>query len=237
MADTIKKRKKKSPTRKKRKPAPKPPTLIPAILFLLLTAGLLGILYFIAGKYPHLQLPTAIKQTQTVTQPQANNHQKPSVSRKHQQRHAPTPPPASPTSKLIIYRLSADFSQLITTSVTVDINFTDQQKVRRIITLLTRPAKGDQTLLNQATRLRSVSFKKQLITIDLSADIRKNLVNSGVNDELMAVACLSNSLLKNLPQYNSVQILIDGKKCRTLAGHIDISRPLSYQTGIAVKTD
>ncbi len=235
MAATIKKRGKKSPTRKKRKPAPKPPTRIPAVLFLLLTAGLLGILYLIAGKYLPLQIPTAIKQSPTITQKKSINHQKPGLKRKNKHQQTPDRPPGQ-TSSLIIYRFSTDFTQLTTTSTTVDRNFTDKQKVQRIITLLTLPVKGDQAPLNQATRLRSVSFKEQLITIDLSADIRKSLVNSGANDEIMTIAVLSNSLLKNFPRYNSVQILIDGKKCRTLAGHIDISRPLGYQTGISVKS-
>ena len=237
MADTIKKRKKKSPNKKKRKPAPKRQTLIPAVLFLILTAGLLGILYLFAGKHLPLQIPIAKQKTSTIIQPISSNHQKLGVKHKNPQRHTPTTPQTTLISKLIIYRLSADFSQLITASATIDKSFTNKQKVQHIITLLTLPANGDQAPLNQATRLRSVAFKKQLITIDLSADIRKNLVNSGANDEIMAVACLSNSLLKNFPRYNSVQILIDGKKCRTLAGHIDISRPLSYQTGITVAND
>ncbi len=236
MADTIKKRKKKPTTKKKRKPTPKPTTLIPAVLFLLLTAGLLGILFLISGKHLPIQIPTARQKTPTVTWPKSNKHHKPGLKPKNQPQKAPIIPTAK-TSKLIIYRLTADFAQLVPTSATIDKNSTDMQKVQHIITLLTLPANADQAPLSQATRLRSVSFKGQIITIDLSADIRKNLVNSGANDEIMAVACLSNSLLRNFPQYNSVQILIDGKKCRTLAGHIDISRPLSYQTGITVAND
>ena len=239
LANTIKKRRKKTLPKKKRKPVKKRPTLIPAVLFLLLTASLIGVLYLIAGKHLTRQIPSTRQKTPSAIQPQSSNHQEPDLRRKNQRRPAPTTPPpaAAQTSKLTIYRLSADFTQLVAAAATVDNNFTDKQKAQHIISLLTRSAKGDQAPLSSATRLRSVSFKEQLITIDLSADIHKNLVNSGANDEIMTVTCLSNSLLKNFPRYNSVQILIDGKKCRTLAGHIDISRPLSYQTGIAVKTD
>jgi len=237
LADTIKKRKKKAPTKKKCKPAPNPPTLIPAVLFLLIIAGLLGILFLIAVKHLPTQIPTAMQLTPTVIQPNFYNHQKKVLRRKNQRRQAPTAQPTTLSSKLIIYRLTADFTQLVPAPAMVNKNFTAKQKVQHIITLLTLPAKGDQAPLNQATQLWSVSFKGQLITIDLSADIRKNLINSGANDEIMTIACLSNSLLKNFPRYNSVQILIDGKKCRTLAGHIDISRPLSYQTGITVAND
>ncbi|MCK5681441.1 GerMN domain-containing protein [bacterium] len=102
----------------------------------------------------------------------------------------------------------------------------------RIIELLTLPGKhGTQPALPRTTSLLSLAFALPLITIDLSGDIQKSLVNSGATDEMLTVACLTNSLLANFTQFNSLQILLDGKRCNTLAGHIDISRPLGYQTG------
>ncbi len=237
MASSTTKRKKKAP-KKRRKPTPKRPTLIPAILFLLLTAGLLGVLYLITGKHLPSQNPAAINKSPAAIQPEdSNNHRQPALKHKKEHQPPPTTQPASKLSKLIVYRLSKDFSQLVESPIIVNKNLTDRQKVQRIIELLTIPSQHNQAPFARATKIRSVVFKTPLITVDLSADIRNNLINSGANDEIMAIACLSNSLLINFPRYDSLQILIDGKKCRTLAGHIDISRPLSYQTGINVKTD
>ena len=238
MASRTTKRKKKAPPKKKRQPAPRRPTLTPALLFLLLTAGLLGVLYLLAGKHLPTRNSAAVRKTPALIRPEkSNSHRQPARQHKKGHQSRPTPQPASKSSKLIVYRLSQDFSQLIKSPVIVNKNLTDRQKVQSIIELLTRPSQFNQAPLARGTRMRSVAFKTPSITIDLSADIRNNLINSGANDEIMAVACLSNSLLINFPRYSSVQILIDGKKCRTLAGHIDISRPLSYQTGINVKTD
>lgn len=234
MASSTTKRKKKAPPKKKRKPASKRPTLVPSLIFLLLTAGLIGALYLIAGKHLPKQTPAARQKTQTVTQPDSYSKHQKQIKKQINRRQKPsnTTPPATQTIELVIYRLSSDFSQLVKLPITANKNLTDKRKAQRIISLLTLPSEQNQAPLDRATKLRSVSFNAPLITIDLSADIRKTLINSGGNDEIMTIACLVNSLLKNFPEFNSVQILIDGKKYRTLAGHIDISRPLSYQTGI-----
>jgi hypothetical protein len=44
--------------------------------------------------------------------------------------------------------------------------------------------------------------------------------------ELNTVYSIVNTLTFNFPVINQVQILIDGKKMKTLKGHIDISSPL-----------
>ena len=45
-------------------------------------------------------------------------------------------------------------------------------------------------------------------------------------DEALAVFTLVNALTVNLPDITAVQILIDGKEVDTLAGHVDLRRPL-----------
>ena len=236
MTRTNPKLKKKRVNKKKGKPAPKRSSIVPAALFLLLTAGLIGLLYLTVGRhFPSRNLVLTIK-SPAIAQPNSRKHRDVTMkSKKEGPRQPKTNPTADRSTNLIIYRLSPDFSKLVKSSLTINRNLTDQEKAQHIITLLTRPAKDSPAALDRGTKLRSVSFEKSLLTVDLSADIRNNLINSGAQDEIMTVACLTNSLLNNFPRYNALQIFIDGKKCRTLAGHIDISRPLGYQTGIAVK--
>ena len=44
--------------------------------------------------------------------------------------------------------------------------------------------------------------------------------------ELLTVYTIVNALLTNLPTLQHVQILIDGREADTLAGHVDLRRPL-----------
>jgi hypothetical protein len=48
----------------------------------------------------------------------------------------------------------------------------------------------------------------------------------GSSAELLTVYTLVNAVITNLPSVQRVQILIDGKEVDTLAGHIDLRRPL-----------
>jgi spore germination protein GerM len=61
--------------------------------------------------------------------------------------------------------------------------------------------------------------------VDLSADVRTKH-NGGALDELFTVYAITNALTVNLPAIERVQILVDGKEADTLAGHVDVRRPL-----------
>jgi hypothetical protein len=50
--------------------------------------------------------------------------------------------------------------------------------------------------------------------------------------ELLTVQALVNAVTANLPAVQRVQILVDGKEVDTLAGHIDIRRPLVRDTSL-----
>jgi hypothetical protein len=61
--------------------------------------------------------------------------------------------------------------------------------------------------------------------VDLSGEVRQSQV-PGARAELLAVYSVVNSIALNFPAIRRVQILIDGQAAQTLAGHVDLSRPL-----------
>lgn len=61
--------------------------------------------------------------------------------------------------------------------------------------------------------------------VNLSGEIRSNHPG-GTTNEMLTVYALVNSLTLNLPAITGVQILVDGKEVDTLAGHLDLRRPL-----------
>ena len=62
--------------------------------------------------------------------------------------------------------------------------------------------------------------------MDLSAAVRENHPG-GVDTELLTVYSIVNSLVLNIPEIRAVKILINGNESMTLAGHIDLQKPVS----------
>ena len=63
------------------------------------------------------------------------------------------------------------------------------------------------------------------VFVDLDPSIRTSHPG-GALQELMTVYTIVNSVLANLPDLQEVQILIGGQEADTLAGHVDLRRPL-----------
>ena len=62
--------------------------------------------------------------------------------------------------------------------------------------------------------------------VDLSRDV-VSAHPGGTLSEALTVYALVHALTVNLPAVTSVQILVDGKEVDTLAGHVDLRRPLA----------
>ncbi len=61
--------------------------------------------------------------------------------------------------------------------------------------------------------------------VDLSGDVSRAHPGGSLN-ELLTIYTIVDALTANLPAVSSVQILIDGKEVDTLAGHVDLRRPI-----------
>jgi len=76
------------------------------------------------------------------------------------------------------------------------------------------------------TKLRAVYVTdKGEAYVDLSKEA-SSAHTGGSQDELLTIYALVNALTSNLPAVTSVQLLVDGKEVNTLAGHIDLRKPL-----------
>ena len=62
--------------------------------------------------------------------------------------------------------------------------------------------------------------------MDLSREV-VNAHSGGSLDEMLTIYSIVNALAMNLPAVTSVQVLVDGKEVDTLAGHVDLRRPLT----------
>ena len=61
--------------------------------------------------------------------------------------------------------------------------------------------------------------------VDFSRDLVAGHSGGSMN-ELLTVYTIVDALTENLPAITSVQVLVEGKQVETLAGHVDVRRPL-----------
>jgi spore germination protein GerM len=62
--------------------------------------------------------------------------------------------------------------------------------------------------------------------VDLSETI-KDTFPGGIKAELFAIFSIVNSLILNIPEIDSVKILVGGNEAMTLAGHVELRFPFN----------
>jgi len=86
---------------------------------------------------------------------------------------------------------------------------------------------GQGATLNPATRVLDVFVTARGVAyVDLSKDVTEAFPG-GSDAERITVYSVVNSITSNLPAIKRVQILVDDRPVPTLAGHVDLTRPLS----------
>jgi len=91
--------------------------------------------------------------------------------------------------------------------------------------LIDGPSAGLINDMPPGTRLLGLKITNATAFVDFSSEIIRNHPG-GSAGELETVYSIVNTLALNFNGIKEVQILVDGKKTDTLAGHIDISFPL-----------
>lgn len=133
------------------------------------------------------------------------------------------------TLYVTLYKASPDYDALTHSSKLLKLPKEGKaQLARMIFAELTRDESKSKSPLPSGVRLRAVSFSGQRITLDLSKEIISGLANTGSSDEMLAVYGLVNTYLKNFPKFSEVQITVAGHPVKTLAGHIEINKPLTF---------
>ena len=108
---------------------------------------------------------------------------------------------------------------------------------RHILAAQLEPAQqGETSVVPEGTTLRAfyVTDRGDAF-VDLSREVSANHPG-GSFTELLTVYAIVNAVTANLPAIQRVQILIDGKEADTLAGHVDLRRPLQRDESLVRET-
>jgi len=101
-----------------------------------------------------------------------------------------------------------------------------QLQAREAVSALLAADQGMRSPVLKELRLRALYLDASgTATVDISASSpNQKEIRASVEDELLAVYALANTLIQNFPEVRQVRFLMDGREAQTLAGHIDLSR-------------
>lgn len=134
---------------------------------------------------------------------------------------------AVPRIKARLFYVSDDGRRLVAREMDVEFGQDPAQQARRILEVqLGPPPDGLVSAIPEGTRLKELFLSADgKAYVDLSREISTNH-HGGSLDELLTVYTIVNALTENLTAVTEVQILVDGREVDTLAGHVDLRRPL-----------
>jgi spore germination protein GerM len=158
-------------------------------------------------------------------------------------RGAPAPPASAATAgagqrgaearriKATLFYIAADGLGLAAAERDVAFAEGPSEQGKRIVEALLDPAPvGLASAIPPGTTLRGLYVGEHGDAyVDFGGTLRSNHPG-GSRNEILTVYAIVSALTVNLPAITSVQILIDGHEVDTLAGHVDLRRPLPNAT-------
>ena len=130
--------------------------------------------------------------------------------------------------KVNVYYPRSDGTGLIAVSRTVKIEKDDKYTAALKSLLTGTKEKGQTNVIPKKAKLRGVTVKNGVATVDFSKELQQNF-SGGSTGEEMLIGSIVNTLT-DFPEVEKVRILIDGAPVETLSGHMDLSEPLTRMT-------
>lgn len=139
----------------------------------------------------------------------------------------PPPPPATPKIKARLFYVSDDGLGLVPVEREVEFGQGVAAQARQIVDAqIERPEAPLVSAIPEGTRVRAIFVDERgQAFVDLSAQVSTGHPG-GALEESLTVYSIVNAVTANLPAVKAVQILVEGREVDTLAGHVDLRRPL-----------
>jgi hypothetical protein len=143
----------------------------------------------------------------------------------------PAPPVVARTIKATLFHVSADGTRLAPFDREVAFEEGPVEQATRILEAQLAPPPPDSvSAIPSGTTLRALYLLKDgQAYVDLSREVTAGHPGGTLN-EILTVYTIVEVLTTNLPAITSVHLLVDGREVETLAGHVDLRRPLRPST-------
>lgn len=149
-------------------------------------------------------------------------------------REAEAPPPAPAVAQVAVRKIKArllwvpeDGLRLVTVERDVEFGEGTLEQAKKIVEAQLGAAPAPLvSAIPAGTKLRALYVAEGgEAFVDLSREVSAAHPGGSLN-EMLTVYTIVNALAVNLPAITAVQILVDGREVDTLAGHVDLRRPL-----------
>jgi germination protein M len=139
----------------------------------------------------------------------------------------PAAAPATPKIRARLFYVSEDGQHLVGLEREISFGEGTLMQARQIVEAqLERPAPPLVSAIPDGTKLRAIHLGGTgEAFVDLSREA-SSAHAGGTFAEILTVYSIVTAVTENLPAVRSVQILVDGREVDTLAGHVDLRRPL-----------
>jgi hypothetical protein len=136
-------------------------------------------------------------------------------------------PPAERRISATVYYVAADGLRLVPITREVIFGATPALQAKHLVEALLEPAPAGVTgAVPEGTTLRGVFVADNGDAfVDFGDDLLKRHPGGSLT-EIYTVYAIVHTLTTNLPAIHAVQILVSGHEVDTLAGHVDLRRPL-----------
>ncbi len=152
------------------------------------------------------------------------------------QQTTPSATPAVPRIKATLFYASEDGRGLVGVEQEVPLAEGTVPQARALVEAQLRAAPPSPLVstIPEGTTLRGlfVSSRNEAF-VDLDSTIRDHHPGGSMN-ELFTVYTLVNAITTNLSDVQAVQVLINGREVDTLAGHVDLRRPLRKNEALII---
>ncbi len=146
----------------------------------------------------------------------------------------PASPPQAEARKIraTLFLVSADGTRLAPVEREVALEEQQVEQAKRILEAqLAPPPAGAMSAIPAGTTLRALYLLQDgQAYVDLSREAAVNHPGGTLN-EILTVYTIVEALTTNLPAITSIHLLVDGREVETLAGHVDLRRPLRHNPG------
>lgn len=132
-------------------------------------------------------------------------------------------------TKITVYRATLDAMYLVPEVHQVPRSEASAKTALEL--LISAPTRKDvMSPVPAGTVVRNFSIKNHIAYVDFNEKIVKNNIG-GSASELLLIGAIVNTLTE-FPEIEKVQILVNGAVIETIAGHVDVSEPLSRSPSI-----
>jgi spore germination protein GerM len=143
------------------------------------------------------------------------------------------PPPGTPRITATLFYGAADGDALVALRREVALAEGTVPQAREILEAqLQNAPEPYSSVIPEGTALRAFyTTQRGDAFVDLTPEVSTRHPG-GSSTELLTVYAIVNAVTANLPTIQRVQILIDGREVDTLAGHVDLRRPLERNLSV-----